>query len=388
MSKKRIVLLGSTGSVGRNVLDVVSRHGERFEVVGLAAGCNADRLAMQCADHPAARFALCDEAAHERMTNANPDLETRSVGVGSGGLLELIDRSSADLVVNCLLGFVGLEPTLHALSKGIPVAIANKEAIVTGGELIRHESRRSGAPVIPIDSEHAAISQCLQRAAASDVKTVYITSSGGALRDRPLDQLSTARVEDVLAHPNWDMGDKITVDSATLVNKGLEVIEAHWLFDLPFDRIKVVIHPQSIVHALVEFRDNSIIAQMGLPDMRLPILYALTYPERIDTELARSDITSFPNLTFAEVDEDRYPCLGLAFRAAREGGSSPTVLSSANEAAVGAFLAGSVPFSDIYTIIQTALDGIPHSKIGSFEDVFETDRMTRAYVEEKFGLKT
>ena len=288
--------------------------------------------------------------------------------------------------MNCLVGFAGLAPTLASLERGIPVAVANKEAIVTGGELIREASRRTQADVIPIDSEHVAISQCLRGCRPDDVATVYITASGGALRDRPLAEISDARPEDVLAHPTWDMGSKITVDSATLVNKGLEVIEAHWLFDLPFDKIKVVVHPQSIVHSLVELKDNSILAQMGVPDMRIPILYALTYPDRIDTPLPKSKITDFPDLSFNEVDEERYPALALVLRAGREGGNKPAVLNSANEIAVGAFLAKQVRFSDIYTIIEAAMEHVPFRPIDSFDDVFETDRRTRVSIRERLGL--
>ncbi len=383
--KKRIVVLGSTGSVGRNVLDVVGHHSESFDVVGLSANRNTALLEKQCVSCPGAAVAVCLPDAHARLVS-DPAMRARATGAGSDGLIALIERGEPDLVVNCLVGFAGLAPTLASLERGIPVAVANKEAIVTGGELIREASRRTQADVIPIDSEHVAISQCLRGCRPDDVATVYITASGGALRDRPLAEISDARPEDVLAHPTWDMGSKITVDSATLVNKGLEVIEAHWLFDLPFDKIKVVVHPQSIVHSLVELKDNSILAQMGVPDMRIPILYALTYPDRIDTPLPKSKITDFPDLSFNEVDEERYPALALVLRAGREGGNKPAVLNSANEIAVGAFLAKQVRFSDIYTIIEAAMEHVPFRPIDSFDDVFETDRRTRVYIRERFDL--
>lgn len=384
--KKRIVVLGSTGSVGTNVLDVVSKHREYFEVVGVAAGRNVDRLLEQCRDCPDAHVAVSDQQSYRKIVGILPDAKRRTVGPGSEALLDLIERTQPDLVVNCLVGFVGLRPTLFALAAGISIALANKEAVVAGGELLRREANATGAAIVPIDSEHVAITQCIAGSPISDVRKVYLTASGGALREYPLDRMDTVGREDVLAHPTWNMGDKITVDSATMLNKGLEVIEAHWLFDLPYEKIGVVIHPQSIVHSLVEFRDNSIIAQMGVPDMRLPILYALSYPKRIDATLVRSLPSEFPPLSFAQVEEERYPCFGLAVRAAKAGGNAPTILNSANEIAVGAFLADKIRYVDIYKVIETALDSIPEGDVDSFEDVLETDRRTRSCLHEKFGI--
>lgn len=384
--KRRILVLGSTGSVGRNVLDVVARHPDRFDVVGLAARRSASLIVEQCGLHPGARFVICDEESHRRVIAEHAELGGRGEEPGERALLDLVDHTEPDLVVNCLVGFVGLAPTLHALKNGISVALANKEAIVTGGALLKREVERSGASIVPMDSEHVAISQCLRGCDIGDVKAVYITASGGALRGRPLESLDSVTREDVLAHPTWDMGEKITVDSATMMNKGLEVIEAHWLFDLPFDKIRIIIHPQSIVHSLVELRDNSLIAQMGLPDMRLPILYALGYPERIDTDMARSDLPQFPDLSFSEVDEARYPCLELALQAGKRGGNAPTVLNSANEAAVGAFLAERISFSQIRETIAAALEGIPSANITSFEDILETHRRTQEYIKGKLGV--
>ena len=371
--KKRIVVLGSTGSVGRNVLDVVSHHTDSFEVVGLSTNRNVDLLQKQRARHPNAGTAVC-----MTDTQAPSSTDMPATGGADGCLVGLIEQSRPDLVVNCLVGFVGLEPTLASLERGIPVAIANKEAIVTGGELIREASHSSGARIIPIDSEHVAISQCLRGCPAEDVETVYITASGGALRDKPLAEIHDAQPEEVLAHPTWDMGNKITVDSATLVNKGLEVIEAHWLFDLSYDRIKVVVHPQSIIHSLVEFKDHSILAQMGVPDMRVPILYALTYPDKVDTPLPKSKITDFPDLSFEEVDVARYPCFELVLEAARRGGNMPAILNSANEMAVGAFLAKNVRFSDIYTIIEAAMDPMHPDVVWALKNYGPLqDRITR-----------
>jgi 1-deoxy-D-xylulose-5-phosphate reductoisomerase len=383
---KRIVVLGSTGSVGRNVIDVVAHHPDEFEVVGLAARSNTSLLGEQCVLHPGARFVVQDESAQRALLDRHPDLGSRSVSGGAEPFVRLIEETSPDLLVNCLVGFVGLRPTLAALESGVPVALANKEAIVTGGELVMRASKRAGAEVIPIDSEHVAISQCLRGSSGDDIKRVYLTASGGALRNRPMEDLADVRVEDVLAHPTWNMGDKITVDSATLLNKGLEVIEAHWLFDLPFEKIDIVIHPQSVIHCLVEFKDNSILSQMGQPDMRLPILYALTYPGRIKTDLAMSVVADFPDLTLARVEEGRYPCFGLALRAAEMGGNAPAILNSSNELAVGAFLARKLPFGDIPRIIELALERVAHGTIDSFEDVLETDRTTRAFVNETFNI--
>jgi len=385
-TKKRIVVLGSTGSVGTNVLDVVSHHADRFEVVGLAARQSVTVLAKQHAAFPGAKIAVADEKARATLGSAHSEILAASVGGGEECVTRLIDEAQPDLVVNCLVGFAGLKPTLHSVSAGIDVALANKEAIVTGGEILRRESKKRGASIVPIDSEHVAISQCLRGSDIADVSMVYLTASGGALRDRAIEDLPGVTPSDALAHPTWNMGDKITIDSATLMNKGLEVIEAHWLFDLPYDKITVVIHPQSIVHSFVEFKDNSILAQLGVPDMRLPILHALGHPGRIETSVAKSRITGFPALTFSEVENERYPCFKLAVEAGRLAGNMPTVLNSANEVAVGAFLAGSVPFPRIEAIISEALEGIERRDIGSYDDVLETDQLTRTYIRQKFKI--
>jgi 1-deoxy-D-xylulose-5-phosphate reductoisomerase len=386
MKKKRLLILGSTGSVGRNVLDVVGRHSGHFEVVGLSARANSALLAEQCAAHPGARFLVHDPETHLRLRRDHAELAGRAVEPGDNAFARILELSEPDLLVNCLVGFVGLKPTLAALAAGVPVALANKEAVVTGGEILIEASRKSGASIIPIDSEHVALSQCLAGSRIEDVKQVFLTASGGALRDRSLDNLNGVKIGDVLAHPTWRMGDKITVDSATLLNKGFEVIEAHWLFGLPFEKINVVIHPQSIIHCLVEFKDNSILSQMGTPDMRLPILYALTYPDRVETSVARSRITDFPGLTLRELDEERYPCFSLAIRAARAGGNSPAILNSANEAAVGAFLAGKIGFSRIYDVLERAMDVVKSGPIGSFEDILAADRKTREFIRKEFGI--
>jgi 1-deoxy-D-xylulose-5-phosphate reductoisomerase len=383
---KRILVLGSTGSVGRNVLDVVGLHPDQFRVVGLAAHRNLDLLRAQCAKHPDARFVVTDAAAAAEIANDRA-WRGRFVGGNEAAVLDLVRKCEPDLVVNALVGFVGLAPTLAALEAGIPVAIANKESIVAGGELLLRAAHRAGVDLVPIDSEHVAIAQCLAGCARDDVERVILTASGGALRDHDPETLADVSVRDVLAHPTWRMGAKITVDSATLVNKGLEIIEAHWLFGLPYDKIDVVIHPQSIVHSVVRFVDGSMIAQMATPDMRIPILYALAYPQRLKSDLG-AGLLEFPALSFAAVDERRYPCFRLALAAARAGGTAPTVLSAVNEVAVGAFLRGSLAFAAIPNVISSALDALPVQPVSSLDDVVEADARARRWVHEHHTAAT
>ncbi len=383
---KRIVVLGSTGSIGRNVLDVVRRHPDQFRVVGLAAHRNVDVLRAQCADHPDACFVVTDAAAAAEVAN-DPARRAGLSGVGEAALLDLVRDSGADLVVNALVGFVGLAPTLAALEAGIPVAIANKESIVAGGELLIGAARTAGVEIVPIDSEHVAIAQCLAGSARADVECVILTASGGALRDRHPATFAEVAVRDVLAHPTWRMGAKITVDSATLVNKGLEIIEAHWLFGLPYEKIDVVIHPQSIVHSVVRFVDGSMIAQMATPDMRIPILYALAYPNRLKSDLG-AHVLEFPALSFAPVDERRYPCFPLAVAAAKSGGTAPTVLSAANEVAVEAFLAGRLPYTAIPELIGSALEALPARAVASLDDVVAADDEARRWIREHHTTAT
>jgi len=382
---KRIVVLGSTGSIGRNVLDVVERHRDEFELVGLAAGCNDELLASQSVRHEAAMLTLSDPSAAARLRKSG--LGARVVGTGDGALVDLIEHTAPDLVVNAVVGFVGLRPTMSALSAGISVAIANKETIVTGGEILLTTARESDATLTPIDSEHVAIAQCLRGERLEDVDSIILTASGGALRDRAPETLDAVTVAEVLAHPTWEMGQKITVDSATLVNKGLEVIEAHWLFGVPYDNIEVVIHPQSIVHSMVRFVDGSIMAQMGEPDMRMPILYALSYPRRVPSDL-RNDVRRFPDMTFTAVDAERYPCFELVIAAARRGGNAPTIVNAANEVAVGAFLSGEIAFRAIRDMIAAASDEVPWSSIQSMDDIQQTDQETRRWIGKKFGVAT
>jgi 1-deoxy-D-xylulose-5-phosphate reductoisomerase len=377
---KRVVVLGSTGSIGRNVLDVIRRHPGEFEVVGLAAHRNVALLRAQAGDHPSARIVVTGPGAADEL-GTDAALRARCVGFTAASLCDLVRKTGADLVVNALVGFVGLPPTLAALEAGVPVAIANKESIVAGGELLVAAAAKAGVELIPIDSEHVAIAQCVAGSEKADVARIILTASGGSLRDRNPEELADVSVETVLAHPTWRMGAKITVDSATLMNKGLEVIEAHWLFGVPYPQIDVVVHPQSIVHSIVQFVDGSMLAQMSKPDMRLPILYALSYPRRMASDLG-SSVLEFPELTFAPVEEARYPCFRLAQQAAGAGGTAPTVLSAANEVAVSAFLEGRLHFGGIHDTIAAALDAFETRPVTSLEDVLDADARTRRWIQE------
>ena len=346
---KRLVVLGSTGSIGQQALDVVRRLPDELEVLGLAAGRNVDLLARQIAEHHPRYFAA----------------ERHLAPVGGAVRLspeELAGLPDADLVLVATVGSVGLAPTLAAIHAGTPVALANKEVLVVAGEVVAEEARHEGVSLLPVDSEHNALWQCLEGEAPlgewspeSRVARLILTASGGAFRDRPLDSLGGVTPAEALAHPNWKMGPKVTVDSATLLNKGFEVIEARWLFGLPYDRIDVVMHRQSMVHSLVEFVDGSLKAQLGPPDMRLPIQFALTYPERRPSPVAHLDLAALGNLTFGPLDEARYPCFRLARGAAEAGGTYPAALSGADESAVDLFLKGSIAFPDIARLIEQVL---------------------------------
>jgi 1-deoxy-D-xylulose-5-phosphate reductoisomerase len=366
----RVAVLGSTGSIGRQTLDVVRAHPERFRIAGLAAGKNTDLLAEQarefvpdmvsCADTDGLRAALGGKAAPVSM-------------------VEMATDPSVDVVVSAVVGAEGLVPTLAALSAGKAVALANKEAMVMAGGLVKEAAARGGGSIRPVDSEHSAIWQCLERSGREAVGRLIITASGGALRDLAPDELAAVTPEAALAHPTWLMGRRITVDSATLFNKGLEVIEAHWLFDMPFDRIDVLMHRESIVHSMVQMRDGSVLAQMSVPDMRLPIQYALTYPERLDLDLPPVDFARLGRLTFAEPDLERYPCLGLALAAGRQGGSAPAALAAADEEAVEAFLAGRIRFLDIPAMLADTLENHVAAADPCLEEVLAADAWARRH---------
>jgi 1-deoxy-D-xylulose-5-phosphate reductoisomerase len=359
---KRVAVLGSTGSIGRQTLDVVRWHPDEFSVCALAAARPSDLFSAQLAEF-------------------RPRLSCATENDGVEPLLQMATDPDIDLLVVATSGTVGFKPTIAALAAGKPVALANKETLIMAGHLVTEAAELSGAPLLPIDSEHSAIWQCLQgeEPYSERVRRLLLTASGGAFRDRDAASLGDVTPEQALKHPTWSMGPKITIDSATLMNKGLEVIEAHWLFNLPFDCIDVVIHHQSVIHSLVEFVDGSVKAQLGMPDMRLPIQYAMAHPRRLSTPTERLDLTSVGSLTFTEVDHAKYPCLGLAYDAGRRGGTYPTVLNAANEVAVDRFLNGRLAFLGIAALIESALSAHSARPVPSLEEVLEADRWAREF---------
>jgi 1-deoxy-D-xylulose-5-phosphate reductoisomerase len=381
---KRLALLGSTGSIGEQTLAVAAEFPERFRVVALAAGKSAARLAEQVRQLRPERVAVADEAVAEEL-RARLGRETPELGVGPAGLVAVAEHP-ADLVVAGLVGAVGLAPTLAAIRAGRDVALANKEVLVMAGALVQREVRRRGVRLLPVDSEHSAIFQALAGVRPEQVARLVLTASGGPFRTWPAEKIARASVAEALAHPNWSMGPKITVDSATLANKALEVIEARWLFDVPPERVDVVVHPQSIVHSLVELVDGSVLAQLGVPDMRVPIACALAWPERLPLSGARLDLAAVGRLDFEPPDEKRFPCLGLAWRALAGAEAAPAVLNAANEEAVAAFLAGRISLPGIAAVNERVLDDYLALHAGEtvavLEDVLEADTWARSRARE------
>ena len=363
---RRIVIVGSTGSIGTQALDVVAGS-ESLEVVGLAAHSNADLLLEQAAQFGAPRLALADPEAATRAGEG--------VLAGPEGLVELITDTGCDLVLNALVGSAGLGPTVAALGEGIDLALANKESLVVGGELVTALAEATSAAVLPVDSEHSALFQLIEGQAPGTVERLVLTASGGPFRGRT--DLSSITREDALAHPTWDMGAKITVDCATLMNKGLEVIEAHHLFGIPYEQIDVVVHPQSLVHSLVQLNDSALLAHLGPTDMRIPISYALHYPARADSGIEPLDLASVGRLEFEPPDEETFACLRLAREAGVAGGSAPCVLNAANEVAVAAFLDGRLPFAAIAEVIERTLEAMPAHPVGHFAELFAVDAEAR-----------
>ncbi len=375
---KRIALLGSTGSIGRQTLEVVAAQPERFAIVALGAGENIAELNAQIARFRPEVVAVRDEADRAAVA-----LAPARVLHGPGGLLDLATLPAADLVVVATPGHHAIRPTLATIAAGKELALANKETIVCAGALVTAAAREHGTLIRPIDSEHSALWQCLHTAPGLEsVRRLIVTGSGGPFRLSSREEMARATPAEALAHPTWRMGGKVTIDSATLMNKGLEVIEAHWLFGLPYERIEVLLNPQSIVHALVEYADGSTLAQLALPDMRLPIAYALTYPERPESPFPRLDLARVGALEFAAPDLDRFPCLRLAYEAGRRGGLYPTVLSAADDAAVAAFLDRALPFTGIAGVIAAALEAYSGADLVSLDAIEEADRWARAFVGE------
>lgn len=373
---KGISILGCTGSVGTNVLRVVDAFPERFRVVGLAGGANAELLAQQIARYRPKVVSLASTAALDALARL-VDLKGVETGVGQAGMVAVATHGEAQLVVASAVGAVGLVPTYRALEAGKDVALANKETLVMAGALMLARSRERGGRLLPIDSEHCALHQCLQGATSPDVRRLVLTASGGPFRSRPRETFASITPAEALRHPTWSMGRKITIDSATLMNKGLEVIEAHWLFGIEADRIEVLIHPQSVVHSLVEFVDGTVLAQLGVTDMRMPIQYALSYPERWEASIPGMDFSSGLALSFDAPDRERFPCLELAYRALRAGGTLPAVLNAANEEAVAAFLDGHIPFTAIPETIADVMGAHPVQPATQLEDVLAADAWAR-----------
>lgn len=375
-------ILGSTGSIGRNALDVVASLGDEVEVVGLAARHNAELLVRQARAFRVAAVGVSDE----RQARVLEPLAAEGVEVfaGDGAAANVATTPTADLVLVAVAGFAGLAPTLAALNAGKDVALANKESLVAGGKLVREAQRAAGARIFPVDSEHAALAQCLEMCRPDAVRRLIITASGGPFLEKSREEVADATPEQAVAHPVWDMGAKISVDSATLMNKGLEVIEAYWLFDMPWDRIDVLIHPQSVVHSLVEMADGSFVAQLATADMRLPIQYALTYPERRAAlfPTAALELATIGRLEFARPDPAQFPCFGLALAAGRAGGLKPAVMNAADEVAVEKFLAGEIPFGALPEVIEATLADAPDGDAAGYDDVARADRWARRRAEE------
>jgi len=379
VTMKRLAILGSTGSIGVTTLDLVARFPDRFQVVALAAGKNVDRLVEQVRRFEPRVVAVADDEAARAFRSAVPDFSGELRTVAEGGLVQVATAADADLLVSGLVGALGLVPTLAGIAAGKHVALANKEVLVIAGELVTRAARDAGVLLLPLDSEHNAVFQALRGHRASEVKRLILTASGGPFRTHSRAQLRSVTREQALQHPTWKMGNKITIDSATLMNKGLEVIEAHWLFQLPPERIDVVIHPQSIVHSMVEYVDGSVLAQMGISDMTIPISYILAYPDRLPLDhLPALDLPRAATLTFEEPDLERFPCLALAYRALRAGGTAPAVLNGANEVVVAAFLRGEIEFLEIPRTLVTVLDRHQVTPANDLDTLLAADRWARS----------
>ncbi|HEX7245716.1 MAG TPA: 1-deoxy-D-xylulose-5-phosphate reductoisomerase [Solirubrobacterales bacterium] len=375
---KRVVILGSTGSIGTQALEIVAAS-EELEVVGLAAGSSWERVLAQAAEHGVEAIALSAPGAAESAKSAWDG----RVLAGEDGIRELIAGSGADLVLNGIVGAAGLGPTIVALGEGIDLALANKESLVIGGELTMALAEATGAKLLPVDSEHSALYQLIGAEPPGTVERLVLTASGGPFRGRT--DLAGVSVEEALAHPTWEMGGRITIDSATLMNKGFEAIEAHHLFGVPYERIAVVVHPQSIVHSLIDLNDGATLAHLGYPDMRVPISYALHHPERADVDVARLDLATVGQLTFEAPDLETFACLRLAIEAGRAGGTAPCVLNAADEVAVAAFLEGRIGFTGIPAAIENVLEAMPALQPTHFEDLFAVDAEARRRTEEEVG---
>jgi 1-deoxy-D-xylulose-5-phosphate reductoisomerase len=377
---KRISILGSTGSIGTQTLDIVTQYPEQFQVVGLAAGNNIQLLSEQIRSFRPEIVAISHESRLNELKVEIADLNYQPEFVtGENGMVEVARYGDAESVVTGIVGCAGLLPTIAAIEAGKDIALANKETLIAGGPVVLPLVEKYGVKLLPADSEHSAIFQCLQGVPDGGLRRIILTASGGAFRDWSVEQLPFVTVQDALKHPNWSMGRKITIDSATLMNKGLEVIEAHYLFGVDYDAIDIVIHPQSIIHSLIEVQDTSVLAQLGWPDMRLPLLYALSWPDRLYTDWEPLNLVKAGNLTFREPDHHKYPCMQLAYAAGRAGGAMPAVLNAANEQAVALFLDEKISFLDIPRLIETTCDRFTaqNTATPSLEDILFADQWAR-----------
>ena len=372
MQRKRIAILGSTGSIGRQTLDVVRQHPDRFEAVVITAGSNAALLAEQARAFDVPHAVICNTSKYVEVCDILAGTKTR-VHAGIEAACDLVTGDNVDIVVASMVGFSGLRPTLSAIRAGKDIALANKETLVAAGSVVMAEAQRCGVKILPVDSEHSAIFQCLQAAGGNPVERIHLTASGGPFRTWPREKIEKAGKDLALKHPNWNMGAKITIDSATMMNKGFEVIEAKWLFDVEPERIHVVVHPESVIHSMVEFADGAVLAQLGCPDMREPIQLALSYPERLSLNNRKLDFSTLGALTFFEPDLEKFPCLKLAFEAIGRGGNLPCALNAANEAAVAAYLEDKIGFYDIAAVAADTLACTEFVAEPSLDDIFATN---------------
>ncbi len=380
MTMKKIVLLGSTGSIGVNVLNIVRDFPEQFEIVGLAAGTNIELLCQQIIEFKPQLVSVIDRKHHDRLASLLPSEYHRKIVFGDEGNEQVASLPEANFAVSAIVGAAGLRPTLAAIEAGKDIGLANKETLVMAGKIVMQAVRQKKVLLFPIDSEHSAIFQALEGGRPEDVNKIILTASGGPFRQKSASELKNVTPKQALNHPNWSMGKKISIDSATLMNKGLEVIEARWLFDMQSKDIEVVIHPQSIIHSLVEYQDGSVLAQLGIPDMRVPIAYALSYPQRLPLKLKRLNLSQCANLEFEEPDYRRFPALKLAYEALERGGILPAVLNAANEEAVDAFLSGRVTFQQIAELVANAMDTVTTGDENSLENILEADQRSRQLV--------
>lgn len=376
--KKQLCILGSTGSIGTQALDIVAAHADRYEVYALTANTNVELLSKQARRFRPAAVVIADEQCYEALKASLADSPDIKVYAGSKALDDIVQAEPIDMVLTAMVGFAGLSPTIHAIKSGKTIALANKETLVVAGQLIVDLALTHRTPILPVDSEHSAIFQSIVGEGDNEIEKILLTASGGPFRNHTMEQMRDVKAADALRHPTWTMGQKITIDSASMMNKGFEVIEARWLFDIPAERINVVVHPESIIHSMVEFEDGAVIAQLGCPDMREPIGFALSFPQRVTVGNKKLDFAALGSLTFEAPDTERFPCLALAYEAIRRGGNAPCALNAANEVAVAAYLKDLISFYDIAKIGERALAGVNFVADPSLEDIFETNRETAA----------